>query len=161
MITETCKVKECKCHELSIEKLRHGNDELIGIQLKVEIISKYHDHELFKSYSDNWDIFTAMTDHFEALEEHEKLIYEWIMYTCLKGHFSRTEFFDKDLISKMNFQIKLSSFDEHCVQLRRYLQVWFSDSQNVSTGDRRYVFGIHESTFVHFIICTEKIRALL
>ena len=46
LITETCKVKECKCHELSIEKLRHGNDELIGIQLKVEIISKYHDHEL-------------------------------------------------------------------------------------------------------------------
>lgn len=74
---------------MSIEKLRHGNDELIGIPLIVEIISKY-DHELFKSYSDNWDIFTAMTDHSEALEDHEKPIYEWIMYTLERSFLIRT-----------------------------------------------------------------------
>lgn len=140
MKTKSCKVDKCKCHELNIAKLRHGNDELIGIPLKVEIILKYHDHdELLKSYSDSWDILTAMIDHFKALEKHETSIYECIMYTCMIGYFSRTESFDEELISKMKFQIQLSSFDKHSKHLHRYLRVW-SDSENVSTEDGPYFF---------------------
>ena len=159
MKTKSCKVDKCKCHELSIAKIRYGNDELIGLPLKVEIILKYHDHdELLKSYSDSWDILTAMKDHFKALEEHEKPIYEWIMYTCLKGHFSQTDPFDQDLINKMNYGIKLCSFEEHREPLHKYLRVWFSDLQNVSTEDARYVFW-HPFIYIcafHYLYKKEK-----
>ena len=139
-LQENCRKSECQCQKLTQDMLLHGGDELIGMPLKVEVISKYHDPELLDSYLKNWDIKEAMLAHFEALERNEKPIYEWIMYICLKGHFSRSEAFDREMVNKIQFDIKLSSFDEHYGQLRRYIRVWFWDPQKVSVYDAKYVF---------------------
>ena len=136
-LKDSCIITQCQCHNLTEEMLRKGKDKLIGMPLKVEIISKYHEHCLLQSYCDDWDILTAMTAHFKALEENERPIYEWIMYICLKGHFSRSGSFDKDLVKKVQFKIKIASFDEHYGQLREYIRLWFSDPQNVSA---QYIF---------------------
>ena len=139
-LKDSCINTQCQCHNLTEEMLRKGKDESIGMPLKVEIILKYHEHFLLQSYCDDSDILTAMTAHFKALKENERPIYEWIMYICLKGHFSRSESFDKDLVNKVQFQIKMSSFNEHYGQLRKYIRVWFGDPQNVSAYDAQYVF---------------------
>ena len=137
---EYCKIPGCHCNELTRNMLEGGGDKLIGLSIKVKVISKHHYSDLIENYIQNNDILKAMKYHFSTLEKNESSIYEWLMYICLKGHFSRTESFDKELVSKMKFGIKLSSFEEHYVHLRRYIRVLVSDPQNVSMKDIRYVF---------------------
>ncbi|XP_078336212.1 uncharacterized protein LOC144626345 [Crassostrea virginica] len=138
--TQYCIIPGCRCQELTHDMLKGGGDEMIGLLLKVKVISKHHYSDVIDSYIKDNDILKAMKVHFTALEKNENPIYEWLMYICLKGHFSRTESFDKDLVNKMKFGIKLSSFDEHYVHLRRYIRVSVLDPQNFSMEDTRYVF---------------------
>ena len=135
-----CKIRGCRCDKLNPDMLKGGGDELIGMPLKVEVISKHHYSDVINSYIKDNDILKAMKVHFTALEKKRKSNYEWLMYICLKGHFSRTESFDKDLVSKMKFGIKLSSFDKHYVHLCRYIRRSDLDPQKVSMEDTRYVF---------------------
>ena len=139
-LTKYCRIEACRCKELKHDMLKGGGDELIGMPIKVEIISEHHYTDVIDSYIKDNDILIAMKVHFTTLEKKENPIYEWLMYICLKGHFSRTESFDKDLVNKMKFGIKLSSFDEHYVHLRRYIRVSVSNPQHVSMEDTRYVF---------------------
>ena len=125
-----CNISGCHCKDLTHDMLESGGDELIGMPLKVKVISKHHYSDVIDSYIQENNILKAMK--VTALHENKKPIYEWLMYICLKGHFSRTESFDKDLVSEMKFGIELSSFDEHYVHLRRYTRE--------SVSDRRYVF---------------------
>ena len=131
-LKEDCIISGCRCNDLTYDMLENGGDELIGMPLKVNVISKHHYSDVIDSYIKDNDILKAMKVHFTALHENEKPIYEWLMYICLKGHFSRTESFDKDLVRKLKFGIELSSFDEHYAHLRRYTRV--------SVSERRYVF---------------------
>ncbi|XP_078336214.1 uncharacterized protein LOC144626346 isoform X2 [Crassostrea virginica] len=135
-----CRIPGCRCNEITHAMLKGGGDELIGMPLKVEVISKHHFSDVIDSYIKDNDILKAMKVHFTALEKNENPIYEWLMYICLKGHFSRTDSFDKDLVSKMNFGIHLSSFDEQYVHLRKYIRVWVSDPQHISMEDACYIF---------------------
>lgn len=155
-LKDNCNVTECQCYNLTNKMLCEGDDALIGMPLKVEVISKYHDHGLLNGYVKSWGIKTAMLEHFKALEMKEKPIYEWIMYICLKGHFSRSESFDKNKIKRVNFEIKRVSFDDHYGKLRRYVRVWFWDPQNVQHMTHNTFFGIHLFIFVPFIICARK-----
>ena len=139
-LKECCEMLGCRCKEITPDMLKGGGDELIEMPLKVEVLSKHHYFDIIDSYIKDNDILKAMKVHFTALEKKENPIYEWLMYICLKGHFSRTESFDKDLVSKMKFGIELSSFDEHYLHLRRYIRVSVLDPQTVSMEDTRYVF---------------------
>nr|XP_022338347.1 uncharacterized protein LOC111133907 isoform X2 [Crassostrea virginica] len=139
-LKECCEVCGCRCKELTPAMLKGGVDKLLEMPLKVEVISKHHYSDVIDSYIKDTDILKAIKVHFTTLKKNENPIYEWLMYICLKGYFSRNESFDKDLVSKMKFGIKFSSFDEHYVHLRRYIRVSVPDPQNVSLEDTRYVF---------------------
>lgn len=139
-LTEDCNIPGCRCKALTHDMLKGGGDKLIEMPLKVKVISKHHYSDVIESYIEDNDILKAMKVHFTALHQNEKPIYEWLMYICLKGHFSRAESFDKDLVSNMQFGIGDSSFDKHYEHLRRYIRVSVSDFQNVSMEETRYVF---------------------
>ncbi|XP_078336204.1 uncharacterized protein LOC111133377 isoform X3 [Crassostrea virginica] len=124
-VKQNCEVDQCPCSGLNSDMLKSDEYEnLIGMPLKVEIISKYHDPQIIRSFIEKRDILSAMTDHLTALAQNDRPIYEWLMYICLKGYFSRHQSFDKELVKKIIFEIKLSTFDEHFEKLKQFVRVW-------------------------------------
>ena len=135
-----CKNSDCKCKKLTTEII-HGEDNFVGMPLKLNIISNHHD--LISNFTDHGDILKAMANHIAELEQKTdmKIIYDWITYICLKGQFSRSEPFDEDLVKNLNLEISSSCFDEHDSRFQRYFRLRYRDQQiNVSTDRARYVF---------------------
>lgn len=121
--------------------LRKGKDKVIGMPLKIRVIEKYHD--VIPNYVDNWDILKVMRDHFDSIEndKERRHVYEWIIYICLKGKFTRSEPFDTNLVKEMGFNINDSSFDEKDTELCKYVRIRNSDKQkNVQTVNAQFVF---------------------
>lgn len=140
-IKKPCKQRDCACKCLNYEMLREGEDTVVGMPLKINVIKEYH--ELIPQYLDNWNILRVMIDHFTALENdrEKKYAYEWIMYICLKGKFLRSDEFDTNLVVKMGFEIQQSSFNEEDKELRRYIRMRNSDKlRNVPPENVQYVF---------------------
>ena len=136
-----CGIPKCFCKDITPEMLLGGDDELIGVPLKVEILAKHHDPNVLFSYKKHNDILRSMKEHFTDLEKIDKPLYEWIMYICLKGDFT-TKSFDKKMVEKVGFKIEGTSFNEHLEKLRKYIQACFFDSQHMSEspGNVKYVF---------------------
>lgn len=85
----------------------------------------------------------VMRDHFAALENdrEKRYVYEWIMYICLKGKFSRSDLYDTDLVKKMSYEIEPSSFNENDKELCRYIRMRNSDKLKlVPPENAEYVF---------------------
>lgn len=140
-IKKQCKQRDCVCKNLKYEMLRQGEDKVVGMPLKISVIKTYH--ELIPQYLDNWDILRVMIDHFTAIENdrERRYVYEWIMYICLKGKFSRSDPYDTNLVKEMSFKIEQSSFDEEDKELRRYIRIRNSDKlRNVSPENAQFVF---------------------
>lgn len=140
-IKKQCKRRDCVCKNLKYDMLRQGEDKVVGMPLKISVIKTYH--ELIPQYLDNWDILRVMIDHFTAIENdrERRYVYEWIMYICLKGKFSRTDPYDTNLVKEMSFKIEQSSFDEKDKELCRYIRIRNSDKlRNVSPENAQFVF---------------------
>lgn len=140
-IQKQCKENDCACKRLTYEMLRKGKDKDVGMPLKINTIQRYH--ELIPNYLHNWDILKVMRDHFGDMEIDggRKYVYEWIMYICLKGKFSRFDEFDSHLVEQMGFEIEQSSFDENDTELSRYVRIRNSDKlRNESPENAQYVF---------------------
>lgn len=54
---------------------------------------------------------------FIVRDGERKYVYEWVMYICFKGKFSRFDLFDINLVEEMMFEIKYLFFDENDVIL--------------------------------------------
>lgn len=140
-IKTLCTKSECTCKRLTSDMLLKGKDKVVGMPLKIRVMEKYHD--LIPNYLHNLDILKVMSDHFTSIEKEEgrRHVYEWIMYICLKGNFSRSDPFDTYLVKEMSFEIQQPSFDENDSELRRYVRMKNSDKQmNVSSENAHYVF---------------------
>lgn len=126
-IQEQCEDNGYTCKILKDELFRKGKDKVVGIPLKLNVIERYH--ELIPNYLDNWDILKVMQDHFTliARDEERKHVYEWVMYICFKGKFSRPIPFDTNLVEEMLFEIKQSSFNENDAKLQNYIRMRNSD----------------------------------
>lgn len=140
-IKNVCKTSDCDCKHLECEMFRRGKDKVVGIPLKISVIEKYH--ELIPNYIQNLDILKVMKDHFTALEKdrEKKYVYEWIVYICLKGKFSRSYPFDTNVVHGMRFEIEKFSFDENDKELSRYIRMRNSDKlRNVASENVQFVF---------------------
>lgn len=142
-IQRPCRQDSCACRYLKYEMLRKGNDKVVGIPLKINMIEKYHN--LVPDYLDNCGILKAMRKHFISIEKdrNKRHVYEWITYICLKGKFTRSEPLDTSLIQEIGFEITDSSFDESYTELSKYVRMRTSDiKQKVQPNSRRaqYVF---------------------
>lgn len=140
-IKTSCKKSKCACKILTSEMLLKGKDKVVGMPLKIRVMEKYHD--IIPNYLDNCDLLKVMSDHFTSIEKEEgrRHVYEWIMYICMKGEFSRSGLWDTDLVKVMSFEIQQPSFDENDLELRRYVRMKNSDKQrNVSSENAHYVF---------------------
>lgn len=140
-IQKQCKENDCACKRLTYEMLRKGKDKVVGMPLKINAIQRYH--ELIPNYLHNWDILKVMRDHFSDMEKDggRRYVYEWIMYICLKGKFSRSDEIDTDLVKEMNFVIEKSSFNEDDTEIRRYVRMRNSDKlRKESPAKAQFVF---------------------
>lgn len=140
-IQEQCEENGCACNRLNYEMFRKGKDEAVGIPLKLNVIQRYH--KLIPNYLDNWDILKMMQDHFTliARDGERKHVYEWVMYICFKGKFSRLDPFDTNLVEEMMFEIKHSSFDENDATLQNYIRMRNSDKLKGESSEKaQYVF---------------------
>ncbi|XP_065934335.1 uncharacterized protein [Magallana gigas] len=128
-IKKVCEKNECACKGLTYEMLQEEKDILVGLPIKLNVIQRYH--ELIPYYLEKIDILKAMVEHFTSIEKETGVrhVYEWIMYICLKGKFSRSDQFDTHLVDKMGFKIEQSSFNEN-TELSRYVRMRNSDKLN-------------------------------
>lgn len=140
-ILNKCQSSACAFRTLTCDMIQTGKDNAVGMPLKLKLIQKYHD--LMHNYEGEWDISMAMKYHFISLEndERKRHVYAWILYICLKGHFTRDEPFDTELVEKIGFQIDKSSFNENDKDVQRYFRVRNSNAiKNVSPSNAQYVF---------------------
>lgn len=136
-----CIENDCPCKRLTYDMLRKGKDKVVGMPLKINVIRRHH--ELIPYYLHNWDILKVMRDHFSDMCKNSgrSYVYEWIMYICLKGKFSRFDKFDADLVNNFSFKIEPSSFNGEDKELSRYIRMRNSDTlRNVSPKNAQYVF---------------------
>lgn len=139
-IKKPCQRTDCACKRLKYAMLREGKDRVIGMPLKIRIIEKYH--ELIPTYLHHWDMLKVLIDHFTVIEKNRenRYLYEWIVYICLKGKFTR-ESFDKNLVKEIDFTIDKLSFDEKDSKLCKYIRMRNSDKQkNIPPENAQYVF---------------------
>lgn len=135
-----CEENGCACKRLKYEMFRKGKDKVVGIPLKLNVIQRYH--ELIPYYLDNWDILKVMQDHFTfiARDGERKHVYEWVMYICFKGKFSRPDAFDTSLVEDMMFGIEQSSFNENDATVQKYIRMRNSDKlRGESPENAQYV----------------------
>lgn len=140
-IRKNCQIRDCVFKTMTCEMIHTGKDNAVGMFLKLNLMEKYHD--LIHHYKGDWDISMALKDHFISLENDEgkRHVYEWIAYICLKGHFTRDEPFDTELVEKIGFQIDKSTFDENDKDLCRYFRVRNSNAKNsVTPNNAQYDF---------------------
>ncbi|XP_065929955.1 uncharacterized protein [Magallana gigas] len=138
-ISNKCQSSPCAFRRLTCDMIQTGKDNAVGMPLKLKLIQKYHD--LMHNYEGEWDISTAMRYHFNSLEndERKRHVYAWIVYICLKGHFTRDEPFDTELVKKLGFQIDKSSFNEK--EMQGYFMVRNSNAMtNASPSNAQYHF---------------------
>ena len=138
-LKRNCEVNQCPCGDINSAMLKSNeNEDFIGMPLKVEILSKNHDPTFIRNFIENRDILKTVTDYLTDLAQNDPPVYQWLMYICLKGYFSRQKSFDKDLIKKIDFEISLSTFDTHFLgKLQKYLRIWYQSHKS----DQTYVFG--------------------
>ncbi|XP_062583494.1 uncharacterized protein LOC134245235 [Saccostrea cucullata] len=140
-IKKPCKKSECYCHDLKFDNFRDDRDKRIGIPLKMNVLARYHD--IINDYVVKRSLLKAMTNHITTLRRDEKtvVIYQWIMYICLKGQYKRSEELDEELIKTMEFEISGLSFNENEENLMKYLKFRNSDKQKmVLPESAQYVF---------------------
>ena len=120
----SCKSSNCPCKKLTAEMLHKGKDTAVGMLLKINIIANHHDPILLRNYIDNQDILGLMTKHITDLEtdENTKQVYGWISYICLKGHFSTSDAFDKDLVTKWDLGIEKDDFEKN-ENMKKYFRL--------------------------------------
>ena len=140
-IKNPCEDGECECKHLTYDMLQDGKDKNVGIPLILNVIARYHD--LVPNYRKDRDILKALSDHFTALGENNdmKFVYEWIIYICLKGKFSRLDLFDEKTVIDVGLQIRKDTFNENDVHMQKYIRMRYSDQHNnVSAEEAQYVF---------------------
>lgn len=140
-IQDQCEENGCVCKNLKYEMFRKGKDKVVGIPLKLNVIQRYH--ELIPTYLSKLDILKVMQDHFTLIagDVERKHVYEWVMYICFKGKFSRTDQFDTNLVEEMMFEIKQSSFNENDSTLQNYIRMRNSDKLKGESSEKaQYVF---------------------
>lgn len=98
-----------------------GKDKVVGMPLKINVIQKIPRSD----YLDNCDILKAMKEHFISIEKEN--VYEWIIYICLKGKFTRSEPLDASLVKEIGLKITDSSVDENDTEYSKYVRMRNSD----------------------------------
>nr|XP_022344945.1 uncharacterized protein LOC111137667 isoform X2 [Crassostrea virginica] len=126
-IKDRCKESDCGCKAITVDMLSKGKDTFIGIPLKINILT--HFHELTSHYVNDRDILKVMKNHITALKEHD--VYRWIKYICLKGQLSHSVF-DVDLAKDIG--IGEEHFDEENVYFKKYF------TKNKLEKEETYVF---------------------
>lgn len=126
-IKEKCKESSCRCKAFTVDMLSKGKDTFIGIPLKINILSHYH--ELSSHYVNDRDILKVMKDHITALEKQN--VYRWIKYICLKGQFSLSKF-DDNLGEVIG--VSKEDFMKNDDEIKKYF------TKNGSENEDTYVF---------------------
>ena len=140
-IIKPCEDGECECKHLTYDMLQDGKDRRVGMPLKLNVIARYHD--LVPNYRKDRDILKALSGHITDLGENNdmKFVYEWIIYICLKGKFSRLDLFDENMVIDVGLRIRKDTFNENDADMQRYIRMRYSDQHNkVSAEEAQYVF---------------------
>ena len=140
-IIKPCGGGECECKHLTYDMLQDGKDKHVGMPLKLNVIARYH--EMVPNYRKDRDILKALSGHITDLGENNdmKFVYEWIIYICLKGKFSRLDLFDEKTVIDVGLQIRKDTFNENDVDMQKYIRMRYSDQHNnVSAEEAQYVF---------------------
>ncbi|XP_061196557.1 uncharacterized protein LOC133204829 [Saccostrea echinata] len=134
-----CQDKSCKCKSLKFDMLTKEKENKIGIPLKMNILENHHN--LIAEFVKRKNIKETLKEHFKSLKDTDGLLYQCLMYVCLKGEHKRSADLEKGIVKKLKFEISKKSFEQNMPALEKYIRMKNSEKQQgIQPEAATYVF---------------------
>ncbi|XP_062614089.1 uncharacterized protein LOC134275811 [Saccostrea cucullata] len=135
----SCEDKNCKCKNLKFDMLTKEKENKIGIPLKMNVLAKHHN--MIAEFVKRKNIKETVKEHFKSLKDTDGLLYQCLMYVCMKGELKRSAALDKGIVSKFKFEISKKVFEESMPNLESYIRMKNSEKQQgIQPEAATYVF---------------------